>query len=251
MSCIFRTNGSACALNSKYVLLRAVLVTCINLVHVMVQAEPITIELTATIDGPYTYNSNHVPFDPPFDFQEGDIITGRIRFEPVDASAEGWRTFKVETLGAHFQIGDQQMFTSDFSIEVLNDASADDGPDEPYDEIRLQCGPYNGNNPKCSPNTLPGAENVLWSFSVGVSGPTSVLDGPDIPSDPAAWNALANWRSLWMSFRPRTGAGMSVLTATIGSFVVVPEPTTLSIALIGIGGAALIRRGGQASHYPK
>jgi hypothetical protein len=67
---------------------------------------------------------------------------------------------------------------------------------------------------------------------LSLSGPTSVLDGPDIPADPATWQKLLPSNMTTTFFDPDTSRYFGfdgTLTLVRG----IPEPSTKIISLIG------------------
>lgn len=196
------------------------------------RAEPITLRFQATIGPPNVVNPVDVPFDMPISFAEGDVIQGQFTINPPSVPASMTSTNGIQFQSAMFQVNSQTLHTTVYGLNIANDEFAFDGPEFPYDEIRLSCGPLTGNNPTCNPNTIAGAHDILWGFHLGLQGNASIFNEGEVVADPSTWNALSSWRFLSMSFRESDGPGIRRLTATVGEFVIVPEPASATHLLV-------------------
>jgi hypothetical protein len=199
-----------------------------------VVAAPITFRFEAEIGTPSTGNPTNVPFDLPFELNEGDTILGTLTIEPFDAPPTVYSTLTFQTLNVSWVIDEFQFASSNFRVAVQDDLIVSDGIGGPYDELVIDCSPIAGTQATCSPNTLGPSSDVLWGFALGLAGPASTNSGADIPYNVQTWNAFDLGRGLSMSFRESDGPGFVFVNATVGAFAIVPEPSCAAFAVGGV-----------------
>lgn len=214
------------------------------------QAAPVTFRFEAVIGPPNTVSPLDVPFDLPFLYKEGDTISGMLTVEPIDAEPSIGTTSQFQNLDVAWNINGYHFATSHYRLVVQDNLFVIDGIERPYDEIIVDCSPIVGSQAACQPNMLEGSQDILWGFALGLAGDQTTLDGADIPSDSDTWNAFNLGRGLNMSFREASGTGIMRLSASLGYFAVVPEPTGMVLLECGtISFALLFGKASRAGRF--
>lgn len=222
---------SILALRSNCAALIAAAVTLV-LSSSQVFAETVTLRFDATVDQVFGFNTDRFPFE----FAQGDSISGRFTFEPgpgetvADNAITAKQLFKFEFRFASIDVG-----TDAYGIEIINDSPVADGP-LPIgfvDVAKFACSPSSIQS--CTPNsmTLPNGNEAEMGFRMSLLGDASTLALPHVSSDPTVWNGFLRERSLALSFRIDDLAGVTAF-ATVSTFSVVPEPQTIGIFTISI-----------------
>jgi hypothetical protein len=194
----------------------------------IVHAAPITFRFDAEIFDVPAGN----PFDLPLTFQVGDVILGKFTFDPNlalpldDKSIASHQPYSLE-----FQINGNVVGSSGFRLEVFDNTAFDDSTyPESLDAMTLGC-----NEPLCVPEllSLPEGEPFRVRSRMQVVGIDSILTAPQISVDPMVWNALTLERRINLNF-DNQGPGAMGFQATVGAFIIVPEPHNAQIALSAI-----------------
>jgi hypothetical protein len=158
----------------------------------------------------------------------GDLVTGAFTFEPVDAPSNAFETTVVEPFQFVVNVKSQSLVSSQFGIDASNDVRSSD--EDPYDSIILGC-TFGGNGTVCAPRAISLIDPTLWTSTISLYGATSVLDGPDIPTNPHTWALLLPGGLDATFFDPATTRYYG-FTAAVQSFRAVPEPATITLVLI-------------------
>jgi hypothetical protein len=210
----------------KFFAVAAVLVA-FSIITAAVLAAPVTLWFEGAIGPPRDGTS---PVDLPFSFAEGDPINGTVTFEPVDVASDVERTTVLQNFPLEFHFNSVTLRTPSYRIFVTDDAVSDEDP-TPRDRIVLDCVGASASGACQTP--LPDAPHIQWSFgwTVGGGGDHLPLDGADIPELPGPWNQLTP-NSLLISFLDTSIGRGTGFEATINSFQIVPEPTTLVLLAV-------------------
>ncbi len=196
------------------------------------KAAPVTFIFDATIVGV----SNEIPFDVGIEYEVGDIIEGRFTFLPQDGA--GAMTFTaVQPYAFSLNVNEVVLETPNFTLRGGNDWLVADYPlaDE-VDALELGAAGLSAVGPAAMLNI----DASRSGFSMGLRGSTSVMLAASHPADLAVWNAFNFERHLTIQFRDGQGGAMG-LQATVGSFGLVPEPSTLAIVSLS-GVVCLFKR---------
>jgi hypothetical protein len=202
----------------------------------IVSSAPIMFKFEATVGPRNAVSPFDVPFDLPFQFQEGDTILGSIAVNERDVAPDVLSTSKIEALNASFEIDGFTLGTSQYSIDSRDDLFVSEGGVVPYDEITVGCSPFAGSLAVCTPNYIDDGDGdeALWGFCLGLAGQPDVLAGADIHGDVTIWNSFRLGRGISMTFREANGFGIMRLVASVGSFTEVPEPRGLTLVSLGL-----------------
>jgi hypothetical protein len=168
---------------------------------------------------------------------EGDIVTGTFTFEPVDAPPNISETILVEPFDFSIHVKTRTLTTSQYDVQVLNDAVSDDAP-QPADEIRLGCS-YFGGGVTCDPANVSPNDPIEWAFGVAMSGDSDVLNGADLPANASVWQQLS--AEILVSLRDRNANRFYGFLATIESIQQAPEPISLCLLVVGSAFLCFIR----------
>ncbi len=169
----------------------------------------------------------------PFTLEEGSVINGLITIDPDRSdppfgnSSKSLQPFAIELMFNGFSFG-----TDEFEATAINDSVILDGPNAGgADFIVIRCS--SGSSVVCSPAPLefPGSPPLFFSLDMQLSGSTSLLQEPQLPNGIDVWNGFAIERSVRFSFATTSGNG-AVFDATVASFAVVPEPSSVSFMLV-------------------
>jgi len=199
------------------------------------EAAPVTFAFEATV---IQIVDKSGPKDLPFTVESGDVLKGKFTFEPVDAEpailgSPPGPEFIVESstnttqeLGFSVMLGDTILATSKYSLRAIDNRQAISESDIPsfFDIIGPSCH-------VCTQGTISGVDSeVIWGFSMTLSGDESVLSGADIPASPEEWNQFAR-RRISITFQKQGVVGEMRAFAQIGQFTLVPEPSSSSLIL--------------------
>jgi hypothetical protein len=191
----------------------------------LVLAAPITVHFTAIVDRPRQGVSAPVPPSWNIDLQQGDTISGFFTLEPFDAPPNAYEVYRVEQSNLTLQIKSQTVITSQFHARATNDVTGDD-IEIPYDSINVGC-----SFDECRPATVPHTSLLDWAVGIYAYGPTSVLDGPDIPANPNVWQQF-DFNEILVSFSNRQNQFYGFLAKV--NFIAVPEPQTAVLVVLGV-----------------
>jgi hypothetical protein len=196
------------------------------------QAAPITFRFDATVRAPRQGFEMRLPPNWNLSLQEGDAISGTFTFEPFDATTGTSRSVLYQPFDFSIDIKSRTLSTSEYGIEVFDDRLLEDAP-QPSDNINVGCS-YLGGGVECMPRTVSVSDPVEWSFGFALFGEPRILDGADIPSDPLIWEQLLAEKTMLVTFTlpvgPQSYYGFQ---ATIETFKVVPEPSTVGLVVFG------------------
>jgi hypothetical protein len=206
------------------------------------QAAPITLTFDAVVGPPRQGVEGRIPPDWGISLQQGDIISGKFTFEPVDAGSGVSETRIVQPFDFSIQIKSRTLTTSQYEVQVLNDSISDDAPD-PADVIRVGCS-YFGGGSACIPATVSPNDPIEWAFGIAMSGDSTVLDGADLPANPSVWQQMP--AEILISLRDRNAGQFYGLLAAVESIRFVPEPISLSFVVVGISFLFFVRAPGCA-----
>jgi hypothetical protein len=187
-------------------------------------AAPITLRFEAVVGPP---RQGTFPIQLPFSFAEGDRISGRFTFEPLDVPSEISQTSSNQGFPIRFEIDQVVLQSAHYEIHVEDNLVSDDGP-IPRDQILLQC---LGSGTPCVPEPIEQASHVQWSFSWTFSGHGGVLHGADIPGNVETWNQFLP-NTILLSFQDRTTGRGTGFQAEVGNVAIVPEPSTIRLTAI-------------------
>jgi hypothetical protein len=196
----------------------------------VVEAASITFRFDATVTHALSAN----PFDLPFDYQVGDVISGKLTFEPEAAEPIGANAVEAEQLfGLEFTIDGTTFGTSTYSIRVINDTVILDS--DPFlgtvDTMSIRC---SSSDPQpCSPGLLsmPGSEPFSITSRLNLVGNGDILDSPTVDTESEIWNSFTLRRNLSLTFGNDAGGSM-LLRADVGQFVQdAPEPKSSSVSI--------------------
>jgi len=190
-------------------------------------AEPITFRFDAEIINTSSGN----PFNLPFSYEVGDIITGRLTFEPVSGPAAGNSIAADQSFPLEISINGAFVSSSSYRIQSFDNTPITDSEfDGPVDTMAIGC-----SEPACIPEyvRLRGSEPFRVRSRMNLIGETDILGTAMISDDPAVWNAFTLERTLSLNFDNQDPGSMGLL-AHVGDFRAVPEPGGLGLALCGI-----------------
>ncbi len=160
----------------------------------------------------------------------------------------------VQNVSLELVVGDTTLQSSDYALVVLDNISgqlklgtydsirtgpisvippevlrlADTGIPPLFDQVHLICNPTQGVL-SCPPNRVPGADDIAWQPVLTFIGNESILPSESLPLDATQWNAFSS-RAITLGFEVPGQAGVLIISAHIGQFHVVPEPSTLAYA---------------------
>jgi hypothetical protein len=195
----------------------------------LARAEPIRFRFDATITETFAGS----PFQLPFAYEVGDVVSGKLTFEPGTGIPTGDNTIKADQIHAfEFDVNGTVFGSSSYSIQVFdNDLIIADDLDISdgiiVDTMVLECS--RSSSQSCTPAliTIPGIDSFSMNLRLALTGDESIYIMPEISADPAVWNSFDFIRSLNLSFGNQSGGSMS-LFATVHEFATAPEPSTLS-----------------------
>lgn len=192
----------------------------------LVQAAPITFTFEATINSVYV----GIPFNLGIDYQVGDVVAGKFAFDPL----EGDGSTAVRVLQPHdflLNVNGAVFATPSFEIESVNDALliAEYSPASVVDILAAGGAGLSAANPADFPNL----SLTQSSFLMRLDGPESALPIASVPANASDWNSFNLSRQMIVSFRDGNGGAIG-FQATVGDFVVLPEPSSLLGSLLGI-----------------
>ncbi len=192
-------------------------------------AAPITLGFTALVGPPPNGFDGTVPPGWGISLQEGDGISARFTFEPVDAPPFSKTTRVSFPYEFEISIKSKKLITTRYGVVVVNDSTSDDVPD-PSDNILLGCS-IGIADTLCNPITDPISGAGSWSFELALSGRPSLLDGADIPPDSSIWQQLIFPDSFGVVVTDDIANKGYGFIATPTDFFTVPEPSDLIVGL--------------------
>lgn len=203
-----------------------------------IEAAPVTLQFDAIVGRPRIGFTSAVPPQWNVSLQQGDAVSGTFTFDALDAPSNTSISRVIQPYDFVFHIKSHSLSTSQYGIEVYNDnVGIDDRGINPSDDIYIGCSP----TPSCAP-ALVSPSALYWSFQMILGSPPSVLDGPDIPSDPSTWQQLTAEGSLNVTFIDSIAHKSYGFLATPQTFRAIPEPSCTSL-LIFCGMSLLFARG--------
>lgn len=197
------------------------------------KAAPITLAFEATIGTVFT----GIPFDSGIDFHMGDVVSGRITFDPLPGDG----SHIVRVLQPHpftLYIGGNFFSSPNIEIESINDADAVEFPIAGLIDVLNTGG--SGLSP-ANPAAFPKLSPQHCDFVIWLNGPGSVLAMASVPADVTDWNEFNLWRQMVVSFGDGKG-GVMGFQATLGQFVVIPEPEPLVLMALGLVFVTILTR---------
>jgi hypothetical protein len=212
-------------------------VTTIFAPSAILYGAPLTFQFNATVIDAAAGN----PFALPFSYQVGDVITGRLTFEPGIGTPISHNAIRADQiLPIEFVVEDFTFGSTAYTVEVFNDDTIEDA-DPPLsglvDTMKIVCSP-SATEP-CTPQhvMIPGFD----AFSIGVrfelKGDDSIFHFAHVSGDSSIWNSFELQRLLTVGFANDSGGIMS-LAATVGQFIQVPEPSGFVATLLLLLAAA-------------
>lgn len=184
--------------------------------NAVVEAQPVTYKFDAAI----TSVASGVPFDSGITFAVGDMISGRFTFEP-NTGVGGMNLDTVQPYAFVLEVDGTNLFSPTFEIRAVNNGSLDDVPGvSEIDSLVVGAGGLSSMNPAV------GINPATSGFRMTLFGPATAFGGASIPGDIDVWNSFDIWRDISVTFRNANGGAVG-FQATVGSFQLVPEPTTL------------------------
>lgn len=171
-----------------------------------------------------------LPFDSGIEYSLGDIVTGQMTFEPVVGNG-GMLFESQQPFDFQLNINGVELAAPSFTIESVDGAAITDFP--PADHIDSLTLAGGGLSP-IVPDSLPNLDAESSGFRMALFGPTSAIQQVEVPASVATWNDFSLWRQLSVSFRDGNGGAVG-FQASVGSFAVVPEPSTIFVSLAPIG----------------
>ena len=212
------------AMKTKTVVLRALVLAGVGLgMAAGAGASPVTFRFEAEITNIF----NADIFDPGLDISLGDSIVGSFSFEPFAGDGR----MSITTAHAsdfNLSINGIAFISTGFDSRSINNSTFADFPLSLVDSIRIS-GTGLFPLPVDSTSTIDSGSS---GFSIQLNGQATSLEQASLPSDPAIWNRFTATRrlSIGLDGVGLNGTGIG-LQANISNFVVVPEPTSLSVAL--------------------
>jgi hypothetical protein len=177
----------------------------------------------------------------PFTIAPGDTIATTFAFEPTSGGS------RYDQLGElRFDIADQQLSISGFTISVGNDALpnavplrgeiadptiiflSDQGPGS-SDGIGLRC--LNGSAFLCG--SLPVHPEIKYVPAIAFLGEDSSINSTELTDEVSVWNAFT-FREMSLLFIDNDAHGEVYIGLYIGSVYAVPEPATSFLLVSGI-----------------
>lgn len=214
------------------------------------KAAPVTFGFETEID--FVASDPEASSIPSIPVGTGDTLSVSFSFDPdVPITTSSNPSATVYMAEFQIKLKDIEITTNSFSVEVFDDSltigtfSSPDAPPvfENFDGIRLGCSPSLPAGCQPEITDVPGVGLFSVSVSMNLLGDLSVLDSTRAPSSVGVWNDLDSIRSISLAFDP---VELSVATvfygATVGSLVLVPEPSALSMATIIILFGSLVLR---------
>jgi hypothetical protein len=206
-----------------------ILIAIFNATKTEAHAVPTTFRFDATVTGVFPAGS----FDSPVEFEVGDLIHGKLTFDPSLGAPYGDNAFDSnQGFPLEFDFNGSVVRTLQYRIRAINDSPILDSSTLPdvADDIVLRCSP---SSLACMPNviSLPGADPFRMTVRMTLLGESSIFESAHVSGDVATWNAFSLERSLRVTFDNLVGGGV-LLTATVGDFAAVPESTSLAMVVL-------------------
>jgi hypothetical protein len=187
-------------------------------------AEPITFQFNAEV----VSVSAGSPFNLPFTYEVGDVMTGTFTFEPAPGSVGGNSIAANQAFPFQISINGTLVGSSVYRIEAFNNTPITDSEFEsPVDSMSIGC-----SEPACIPNyvSLSVGDPFRVRSRMNLLGEMDTFPTALISDEPADWNALDLQRTLSITF-DNQGPGSMGLLARVGEFIAVPEPNSSGLAI--------------------
>jgi len=188
------------------------------------EAQPVILHFEATVTA---IQGDLSQLDVPFTLGAGESIAGELSF----ASEDDLQTVLLGGPNGRSSIGTLRLDIG--GVEVGNAFNFGSVNQPPVDINNPPPGPKSAISFAWIPPTdaIPGwagqAGSVIWSAGILLVGMDGIIDDPNAVPDFNTWNALDETRLLTMAFGfPDT----IVVQATLGDFIVVPEPASSLLA---------------------
>ena len=190
----------------------------------VVLAAPITFGFTTKIDR----SLSATPFDPGFDFEIGDDLSGIFTFLPN--SGDGSKPFRGDqTSSFYFRVNGAPFSIPHYSILVSNDIGVSHLPFNLLDEIEVI-----GNGLTTPRHDI--ADNIdplASAFDLTLQGDGDSSPSATITDDISIWNNHDYFRTFNIFLRDGSG-GLIVIGGDVGPLFVVPEPATVFLATFSL-----------------
>jgi hypothetical protein len=205
-------------------------------------AAPVTFRFDATITNVF----EAAPFDLPIQYEIGDVIHAKMTFEPLatttllDSTVATVQFFKF-----NFDINGTAVGTSRYGLKILDNGAILDTPwaGDPVFDIFTAGSSINPDFPLPLPDTIsiPGGDPFGLSLHLELIGNTATVDAGEIVLSQHQINDFSLRRTLSLGF-DASGPGSMGLQATVGTFAIVPEPTSTLMFAFGLSSLLAFRR---------
>lgn len=202
----------------------------------VVYAEPLTLRFETEIDNAILEGE----VEKPFVAQLGNQVKGTFTFLPEDLETSpqyprGEFVSFEQKFPAEFEIDEIKITVPQYVLKSRDDSTPADS-DSLTDLLSLtfnQC-----LEAGCIMADVDGADEYrLESIRLILTGPGTILQGPDLPADVESWNQLASGpRSgrISISFISLDRTSSATFSASIQEFTVIPEPKTAILCCLAL-----------------
>lgn len=196
----------------------------------MVIAAPLTFRFEAEVTNSY----NNDLFSLPFDYKVGDVIHGKMSFEPVvTTTLVDDPIASIQPYALEFEIDGTVIGTSVFGLKVLDNSAILDflGSGDPVFDILTAGSSIEPQFPSSSPDPIlfPGEDPFGLSIRLELIGESTIMNAGDLLLSESQLNNFMLRRTLSLGFHA-IGSGSMGLEANVGVFTLVPEPTSSTLA---------------------
>jgi len=205
------------------------------------EAAPVTFAFDAEISSV----SLGIPFDSGIDFSVGDTISGQFTFQPFEencAIADGpFQPFgctKPQLFSFSMEIDGINLSVNSYEIDTLNNTGVFDGAGPVVQDFLEPRGRGLSPAEASRPISIDPASS---GFGMMLRGGASSINFASIPGSPDVWNQFNLERSLNIFVLDGNG-GVIRIRAVVGQFSIVPEPTSLALAMTFISISTMLAR---------
>jgi hypothetical protein len=186
-------------------------------------AAPLTLRFHATI----TTVAPGIPFESGINFAVGDTVSGQFAFEPAeDNSTNPFSSIQFEKFS--LSVNGAQIVAPSYQMRSWNDNGITDFPPATVvDDLSLE----GAELVSASGTPFPNINPSLSAFRMSLLGHSHLITRGIYPDSVATWNAFDLERQLTLVLRDGNGGAVS-FQATIGDFILVPEPRASAYVLV-------------------
>ena len=197
-------------------------------------AAPVTLRFEAEVFDVYRSPSSQIAIE----VESGDTMVGQLTFEPfslppLDNPFETQEALASQSHTASLHLGELDFVSPESPLGLVllatnNGANVifPDGSGTQVDEIE-----FSGLLNPVNPPTLSGDLSAEFQFRLW--GPVTLLDAAGVPGEVDVLNDFDVLRNLQLQIANSSGERL-VVTAVVGNFTSVPEPSTLTVVIAAV-----------------